>query len=245
MVIIAPLEIVGAIPDNLPETENPVPVAGKAVTASSYSPSYAEGDRATLAVDKISGGLLTHGRKLTAGDDSIVAVGDVAHDSIEGVGAPLRLGATARNHLTAQAQVGSGDRVGLCADNEGRLLVVPANKNTNAILSSVVRTETHQTSTTINYCLRGMIFFMDVTAISGAASVEMVLEGQEPSGSFYEIARSAVATAVGLKAVRVYPGLAEVPNVKISDLIPRSFRFRFIHSTGDSITYSATYQEMI
>lgn len=63
----------GTAADNAVAVGNPVQAGGKAVTGSSYSPAYTAGDVTVLAVDKDSGGLLTHGRKLTRPNDAVSA----------------------------------------------------------------------------------------------------------------------------------------------------------------------------
>lgn len=55
--------------DNAPSTGNPDYVGGLAVAGSTYAPAYTAADRAALAFDKDSGGLLTHGRTLTTTDN--------------------------------------------------------------------------------------------------------------------------------------------------------------------------------
>lgn len=51
-------QVQGNAADNAVSTGNPVYVGGLAVTGATYAPAYAVGDRAALAVDKDSGGLL-------------------------------------------------------------------------------------------------------------------------------------------------------------------------------------------
>jgi hypothetical protein len=63
----------GSVADNSPSVDNPQIVGGVARTAASYAPAYTNGDVAALAVDKDSGGLLCHTRKLTRTDDAVSA----------------------------------------------------------------------------------------------------------------------------------------------------------------------------
>lgn len=63
----------GTVADNGVSSDNPGIVGGVAQTAASYAPGYTNGDVAQLAVDKDSGGLLCHTRKLTTTDDALVA----------------------------------------------------------------------------------------------------------------------------------------------------------------------------
>lgn len=55
--------------DNAPSTGNPDYVGGLAVVGSTYAPAYTAGDRATLPLDTVSGGVLCHTRTLTTTDN--------------------------------------------------------------------------------------------------------------------------------------------------------------------------------
>lgn len=64
----------GTAADDAATVGNPVFVGGTAVTASSYVGTYAVGDVVSAKFDKVSGGLLTHTRKLTQADDVVSAI---------------------------------------------------------------------------------------------------------------------------------------------------------------------------
>lgn len=66
-------EVEGGDVNNAASTDKPVYVGGLAVTGSSYAPGFTGNDRSALAIDKDSGGLLTHNRKLTRVDDAVAA----------------------------------------------------------------------------------------------------------------------------------------------------------------------------
>jgi hypothetical protein len=66
-------QVQGTAADNAVTVGKPVQVGGVAQTAASYSPVYTNGDQAVIAVDKDSGGVLCHTRKLTTTDDALVA----------------------------------------------------------------------------------------------------------------------------------------------------------------------------
>lgn len=63
----------GLVADNAVASGGPVQTGGVAVTGSSYAPAYTAGDLAKLAVDKDSGGLLSHIRVISRTIDSIGA----------------------------------------------------------------------------------------------------------------------------------------------------------------------------
>lgn len=67
------VNVQGTSAANTTAAANPLQSGGTAVPGSSYAPGYTAGRVAVLAVDKDSGGLLTHGRKLTRANDAVSA----------------------------------------------------------------------------------------------------------------------------------------------------------------------------
>lgn len=84
-----------------------------------------------------------------------------------------------------------------------------------------------------NYNGRGAKFAMNITALTGGASVQLQLFGKDPvSGVYYLIAQSAAITATGITIITVYPGIATVANVSLNDIIPRTFRVAAVVVAG-------------
>lgn len=235
--------ISGQVADNAVETQNPIPVAGKAVTSASYAPAYTAGDRATVAVDKDTGGVLAHTRKLTVVDDAVVAAGDIAHDAVDS-GSPIKFGGKAISTGEPGA-VADNDRVNATFDTFGRLFVLVGGFNFVSLFTSAARTGTQTGSTQSNRSAKGLSIFFNVTAVSGAASVVLTVEIQDPvSLNWMAILTSAAIVTTGQRRFVIYPGITPVTNFAVSDVIPRSWRVVVTHGTADSITYSvgAIYQ---
>ena len=94
------------------------------------------------------------------------------------------------------------------------------------------------TSPDRNYDGKGGHFLLNVTAVTGAASIVMVVEGKlEDDGLYYEVARSSAFTTTGIKVVKIYPGILTLAGAAFSDILPHYFRMRVEHANGDSITY--------
>lgn len=225
----------GAVADNAAETENPIPVAGKAVTSASYAPAYTDGDRAVLPIDKTSGGLLTHGRALAATTDGVNAAGDVAHDAVDS-GNPIKLGGRALNDVAAAA-VSSSDRVAAWFDTLGRMTVRKAKDQVTG-LSSAARTATTSSAALTYYAIKGLQIWLKVTAITATPSITLSVECQNPiDGTYMTLCTFAAVTTVSDNLYQIYPGLASSGN-SFNGLVSRVFRITVTHADADSITYS-------
>lgn len=213
----------------------------RAVTGSTYAPAFVEGSDARLAVDKTSGGLLSHIRKLTVLDDAVVAAGDVAHDSVDS-GNPLKLGAVAlQTNSNLPTAVTLGDRVQLRANVYGGLHVMPQYKDNYVIYALAARTATPTPVAVTGAILaaRGLIVQIYVSAVTASPSITVAVEaGDLFTGTvFYTILTSAPIVTTGLYVLRIHPSLTPVANVAASDIVPASVRVSVTHGDADSITY--------
>lgn len=235
--------VAGAVADNSPETENPMPLA-KAVDSADYSPGYTEGDRAVIPIDKDSGGVLCHTRKLTSADDFVSVQGNVEHDSPD-VGFPLLLGGRAigtalySGGILEPSAVTSGDRVRTQFDLFGRQIVKVGGKDTGTIFSSAARTTTQTSSAMTTAHLRGVSLYFKVTAVTGNPSLVATIEAQNPiDGTFVTIATFTAVTGTGTFFYQMYPGIAETAGQFVSRVLPRVWRVVVTPGTADSCTYS-------
>ena len=107
---------------------------------------------------------------------------------------------------------------------------------------SAARTASGNSADFTNPNARGGVFVMDMTAFSGTTpTVQMIVDGKDPaSGGYYPILTSAViAGAVAKTIFRVYPLLVAVANLTVQDLLPRTWRLRWvIAGTTPSLTFS-------
>lgn len=107
------------------------------------------------------------------------------------------------------------------------------------LLPIVTRTSSTNSPNFTNYDSKGGHFILNVTTVSGSASIVLTVQGHDSvSNSYYDILVSSAITTIGINVLKVYPGIATLSNGAASDLVPRTFRVSVAHATGDSITYS-------
>lgn len=120
------------------------------------------------------------------------------------------------------------------------------NNEAITVLASAARTATTNSSDLVNYNGRGVLVVIDVTAVTGSASVTVALQTKETIGNKYvTVLTSAAITGTGQTRLRCYPGITPVANEAVSDLIGRTWRVVVTHGTADSITYSVQSVTML
>ncbi len=86
---------------------------------------------------------------------------------------------------------------------------------------------------------RGIIVFLDATAIAATPSITLSIDGYDHNADeVYTLLDGAAVTAVSHNVYRVYPGIAETANVAADDVLPGIVRISVAHGDADSITYS-------
>lgn len=110
-------------------------------------------------------------------------------------------------------------------------------KEHQEIFASAARTATSSATTSCK-STQGL-FFINVTAVTGAPSVVFTIAGVAPNGSVaYTVLESAAITATGLVVLRVSPHLTAAANTIAKDLLPSALKATATHANADSITYS-------
>ena len=93
--------------------------------------------------------------------------------------------------------------------------------------------------------LRGIKVFLDVTAVPGVDTVQLVIEAKDAlSGKYVTLLSAAARVATGTDMLTVYPGVAVTANVSASDVVPDIYRVRVVHSAGTNFTYSVSTVEI-
>lgn len=106
------------------------------------------------------------------------------------------------------------------------------------VLASAVRSATVD-APFVNKNFRGAKIVIDVTAVTGAASITVKVQGKDSvSGKTFDILTSAAITAHGTYILTIHPGVSEVANEKVSDILPRNVNINIAHANQDDITYS-------
>jgi hypothetical protein len=92
---------------------------------------------------------------------------------------------------------------------------------------------------------RGVKAVLDVTAVPGVDTVQLVIENKDPaSGKYVQVLAAAARVATGTDTLTVYPGGAVTANVSANDALADIYRARVIHSAGTSFTYSLSLTEL-
>lgn len=92
---------------------------------------------------------------------------------------------------------------------------------------------------------RGVKAVLDVTAVPTVDTVQLVIEGKDPtSGKYYAILTAAARVAVGTDVLTVAPGVVATANVSAPDELPDVYRARVVHSAGTNFTYSLSLVEL-
>jgi hypothetical protein len=113
-------------------------------------------------------------------------------------------------------------------------------KHAIVVLPSAARTAA--TTATFNTACRGGIFIIDITAVSGAASLTFTIKGQDPaSGKTYTILASAALVAVATTVLRVHVELTAAANTIAKDMLPQCVQVAVTVGTADSATYSVGF----
>jgi len=112
-------------------------------------------------------------------------------------------------------------------------------KEYRPILASAARTAT-AVATVACESPEGL-FFINVTAVSGTASITVTIAGLSPEGAAYTILASAAITSTGLTVLRVSPQLTAAANTIAKDMLPQALRVTSTHANADSITYSVSF----
>jgi hypothetical protein len=122
------------------------------------------------------------------------------------------------------------------------------NNNQGTLLASAARTASINSPTQTNHNAKGIIVFLNVTAVSGTGGLVVRITGQDPANPsvFYTLNTvPAAVTATGGKAYVLYPGVTtvggDVTQVN-SAVLPRTFQVSVIHVDSSSYTYSVGYQ---
>jgi len=85
----------------------------------------------------------------------------------------------------------------------------------------------------------GLKAVLDVTAVPGVDTVQLVIEGKDSqSGAYYTILAAVARSGVGRDVLTVHHGITVAANVSASDVLPDVYRARVVHSAGTSFTYS-------
>ena len=92
---------------------------------------------------------------------------------------------------------------------------------------------------------RGVKAVLNVTAVPGVDTVQLVIENKDPVSGVYTQVLAAVARAgAGADTLTVQPGGPVTANVAANDQVADTYRIRVVHSAGTNFTYSVSVTEL-
>ena len=93
---------------------------------------------------------------------------------------------------------------------------------------------------------RGVMVFLDVTAITLTPILTLSVQGKDPaSGKYVTLFTGAAVSTISTTTYVVYPGITETANVDASVPIPEVFRIAIAVADADSATYSVGYSTLM
>jgi hypothetical protein len=93
--------------------------------------------------------------------------------------------------------------------------------------------------------INGIVVQLNVTAVPGVDTVQLVIEGKDPVALTYYTILSAVARAgAGVDVLTVGLGAVVTANVSANTALPDTYRIRVVHSAGTNFTYSVSVSEV-
>lgn len=85
---------------------------------------------------------------------------------------------------------------------------------------------------------------LDVSAVPGTDTVQLVVEGKDPAlGKYYPVLSATARAAVGTDVLTIARGIATVANVSANAVVPSVYRVRVVHSAGSAFTYALSVRE--
>lgn len=89
----------------------------------------------------------------------------------------------------------------------------------------------------------GIIAYLNITAVPGVDTVQLVLEEQDPASLVWSVVAATLVTAVtGLVILKLKPAItpaaASAIRVTVQDSMPANWRLRIVHSAASNFMYS-------
>jgi hypothetical protein len=92
---------------------------------------------------------------------------------------------------------------------------------------------------------RGIKAVLDVTAVPGVDTVQLVIEHKDPvSGKYVQMLAAAARAGAGTDTLTVYPGAPWRRTCRRAMCCQDDYRFRVVHSAGTNFTYSVRLTEL-
>lgn len=116
-------------------------------------------------------------------------------------------------------------------------------------LASGTRTVATSSADIINYNARGVLLFVNVTAVSGTGGITPALQAKDPITGNYGtlISMSSAITSTGLRVYMIYPGASTTGALAqaVQQVLPRTWRVFISVVDASSYTYSVGYSLIV
>lgn len=107
------------------------------------------------------------------------------------------------------------------------------------IFSSAARTATANGTSQNNRFHKGIVFTVDMTAVTATGSIVFTLQGYDSlSAKWYTILASAAVTTVATTTYTAFPGAPATANVSANFQLPKTWRIIATAANAVSMTYS-------
>lgn len=124
-------------------------------------------------------------------------------------------------------------------------LLGPFSTNDDEILPSASRTASVNSSALVNRNHRGIHVITNITVIP-SGSITVTLQALDNlSGEWYNLLVGPAYTTTGVKLLKLYPGIATIPNGAASDILPRNYRVSVAAADTTAITYSIGQNKVV
>lgn len=118
-------------------------------------------------------------------------------------------------------------------------VLVVATDDTSALISAVAATATQTGADQTNHTGRGVIVVLDATAVTGAGSFTLTIQGKDAaSGKYYTLLTGAPVSTVSTNVYTLYPGVTVAANAAVSAPLPRTWRVVATYNSGTNLTFT-------
>lgn len=107
------------------------------------------------------------------------------------------------------------------------------------LIASAAYTATVTGADQTNYDARGLIVFLDATAVSAVGSFTLKIQGKDKtSGKYYDLLTGAAVSTVSTNVYILYPGVTAAANAAVSSPLPHTWRVIATYNSGTSLTFT-------
>ncbi len=168
--------------------------------------------------------------------------GNIADNAVDDGTDPVKIGGV---HNSAVQSYADGDRASMQMDSAGRVLVTPPTQVGFAVFGAQVFAEgANNSSDFTNLHYRGVRLYLDYTAESGTnPTLDLQVQTKDPvSGKYFDMpgALFVQTSAPRTRELVVYPSMAAVNNLAVSESLPLTWRVVATVGGTDTPTVTAS-----